>query len=357
MINIHSTIVSMGFFSGRLDLPIVTNSNSYLFETKEILAKMGNCYNPEPIDCNASLDESHVLNDFWKKLRTQSKEEKDAMLQKIAALNFTDKGYPLARYHFAAGVLIGANPNVNDYCRDTLIYKCALHKDFALCKMLLEKGACPNNKGAMGYPIFNATTVPFAQLLLEHGASVNVLTSAGYNLIANAMVFDCEPELITLYKSKGLSSLYTSSYFNGTALHALALRGNEYQKDIPKLYSKVNALFQGLNQAEIIQLIQTNQKFNGTVFDILKDQNRAGSNALKNILQKYLEQGSSLKSETEQKSDDIEECCICSDQLTIQNPPAHKLPCGHNQFCVHCIEQWKKMKEMNQTCPLCRQVI
>lgn len=43
-----------------------------------------------------------------------------------------------------------------------------------------------------------------------------------------------------------------------------------------------------------------------------------------------------------------EGCIICTEPL---DEYYDTLPCGHNQFCVHCIEQWK---ELNPTCPLCR---
>lgn len=48
----------------------------------------------------------------------------------------------------------------------------------------------------------------------------------------------------------------------------------------------------------------------------------------------------------------IGSCAICFEDLNIQD--ATQLACGHDQFHVQCIEQWKEIKPGKATCPLCR---
>ena len=52
-----------------------------------------------------------------------------------------------------------------------------------------------------------------------------------------------------------------------------------------------------------------------------------------------------------EKSSTTEQCTICMDELK-EGDTVRILPCGHNTFHRHCIDDW--LKKINRSCPLCR---
>ena len=80
---------------------------------KEKLAARGNVYAVEPKDASAPLDRQHVMNDYWKSIAaTLNQDIKNKALEQFLTINFGDLGYYLWRYHIAAALYAGANPNL-----------------------------------------------------------------------------------------------------------------------------------------------------------------------------------------------------------------------------------------------------
>lgn len=231
-------------------------SRDFLAETKDILAANNNVYIPEPVDAQASLEPQFVMNDYWRAMALQNTIKnptvKDSALKKILELQFTDFGYPLKRYHIAAAVYAGANPDVQSF-NDSALSLAIVHNDTALCKMLLEHGADANAK-SFGTPIiFNAKTKAIAELLVHFGARGDAIDGSGGSLLHQAMSEIYDPELIPLYKGRGVALNQLDKYGN-TPLDVLALYlGKGYSTDSTQ--KKVDALFAGLDEGSVKQLI------------------------------------------------------------------------------------------------------
>lgn len=250
-------------------LPIRTMDNSFFQNTKEKLQAIGNIYNPEPTSKDTPLNEEHVLNDYWKKIKQQDQTTKDAALQNILENFDSDPCYPWARCNIAAATYAGASPSVK---KSQGLCMAALKQDYQLCKLLLEKGANPNAYlPAIGPALFVVKKCNLAELFLHHGAHIYFKDSGTqFNLLMNAMEANYEPQLISLYKSKGLSPLDTNCQNNTTSLHMLAFRVTDYNHQLPDLEAKLSALFENLSQEESTELINSKQTYRGTVFDILQ---------------------------------------------------------------------------------------
>jgi ubiquitin C-terminal hydrolase len=125
-----------------------------------------------------------VLNDYWKKISLQHQEQKDAALKKIVDLNFTEKGYPLLRYHIAAAICAGANLVKGKYISP--VGDAIIMKDYFLCKLFLESGARPKNFQTKKTTFFKIKTKALAELFLQHGAQIGT-DFLGRSVISNAM--------------------------------------------------------------------------------------------------------------------------------------------------------------------------
>jgi DNA-directed RNA polymerase subunit F len=261
--------------------------NIFLQETKATLKQMGNVYSPEPKDANASLNKECVSNEYWQKIALLPDQQKNEALKKILKLNFTDDGYPLWRYHIAAAFSIaGVKPTDQDDI-DACLGDATLFQDYALCKLLLEHGANPNGRHAGDAHLFLAKKRSLAELLIKHGAQTTVKNSAGWNLLMDSMYSGKQTEMITFYRSHGISPLDTDEN-NTTALHVLAFSAGDHSKK--EIIERLSALLKDLSHNEIKQLIQVKQNYRGTVLDVLNQENKRcenGENA--EFLQKYFE--------------------------------------------------------------------
>lgn len=235
--------------------------------TKRILLQDNNIYAREPQSIKWSLERKHVMNEYWLKIETQSPEVKEAALKKILRLTFSDIGYPLLRYHIAAAVYAGANPNVEV----SEIYASALdiavlYEDLDLCSLLLEKGANPNT-AHFGKPVlFDVYQATLAELFLQHGARVDVCYARS-TLLHQVMAEPYSPLLIDLYKEKGLSPFYTDR--NGDTPLGLLLFYAAGYRNVKALSRKVRALLDGLDQESIKKLIDI------SISDVLRQRTTA----------------------------------------------------------------------------------
>lgn len=247
--------------------------NHFLINVKQLLAEMGNTYYPEPEDNNAPLDKECISNTYWKLISSlPDQTSKDEALQKIIALNFTDEGYPLWRYHIAAAISVAkANPNaMKTWDNETCLGQATFKQDYSLCKLLLEYSAHTNINYAREPLLFAVKNRAVAELLIKYGANTNVINNncVDYNLLMGAMHQGCKADLIPLYRSLGISPLHQNR-LNATALHVFAFDIHMHSKK--DILEKISALFKGLTHDEIIQLIHMRHSNRGTAFDILND--------------------------------------------------------------------------------------
>lgn len=245
-----------------------SKDNSILAETKRQLRAKGNVYDPEPSDVNAPLEEEHVMNTYWRRIK-ESKDPKvknDAFAQ-ILNLHFTDDGYALERYHKAAAVLAGADPHV-PLLLGTPLDDAAMRQDESLCRIFLQKGARPNE----GYdwrqpPLFSCKSLHLAQLFLSYGADITVKDGIGDTYLHRIMGHhEYDVALIKYVRERGLSPFDVDS-LNGTPLHSLAFSIEHHTQE--KIQEKVDALFAGLSLSETQRLVLICQNYQGIVFDIL----------------------------------------------------------------------------------------
>lgn len=248
------------FFGSLLFTPPQSASNAI-----KKLDDMGNIYNPEPTSIAAPLDEEHVLNTYWKNIGQQNQKSKDDALKNILEIDFTNSSYHLRRYHLAAATYAGANLSIQE---NEALCIAARNQDYELCKLLFEKGLVnPNITPSLPneIPLFNVKKYELAKLFLQHGANIQIRSTVDYNLLMYATASDYEPRLVSLYRSKGLSPLYTNLY-NETALYSLAQTC--FTHKIPDLKDKLFALFENLSPEESAKLINI-KSTTRTVFDQL----------------------------------------------------------------------------------------
>lgn len=286
---------SMHFLRARRDglLRPHRPAQDMLKETKEILSKMGNEFDPEPADENASLDEQRLMTDFYVRLKSKSPAEIKKLANEILSLKFTDLGRALYRYHVGALVTAGADPNtvINRLLGETLLQEAAFHCDYALCELLLKRNAKPNQESRRGTALFNCRTVKVGQLLLDHEADPKAVNISFFNETLLHHAARCsglcsEVGLIPLYQSYGVS-VFTCDHFNETPVHALASSVSSVvgvKKDDIK--RKLDALLQGLTLSEKKALLAISSNTRGTVFQLLEadfQENKGDSSAQRKI--------------------------------------------------------------------------
>lgn len=160
-------------------------------------------------------------------------------------------------------------------------------QDYPLCELFLERGANPDVEYNETPALFFVKKRSLAELFLQHNARFTLLDIGG-TLLMQSMEHCYEPELVKLYRQKGVLPLHTD-YLNGTALHRLAYKAPDYAEKIPDLYVKAMALFDGLNYQETMNLLHAKQYNGGTALDILKKQDSSAAHALSIYLQSHLE--------------------------------------------------------------------
>lgn len=324
---------------------------SQLTETQKQLLQMGNIYKDEPPkDGKIPLDAEHVMNDYWKNISTQSQDVKDAALKVMLELGFNDSDYHMARYHYAAAVLAGANPNITGiYEHKTALAEAAIKQDYLLCKLLLEHGANPNTKSATSIgrdttpAIFSCKTCKLAQLFLQHGARLDNYEES-LTPLYHCMCPSYESKLIRLYKSNSVSPFYIRPD-GATPLHILSRFLSMHETH--RIYKKVFALLADLSYEGAIRIITAKSCAKTTVLEDIQKINHPNATVLRICLQSYLDM---YKLDDSILKED-ETCVIC---MEIMQTRAFKLSCGHDQFCAACITQWEKR---SQTCPICRSTI
>lgn len=238
-----------------------------LEEVREILRADSNVYDSEPTVSTASLDEKHVMNAYWCRIKeTRDPKIINEAFKKILSLSFTDEGYPLQRYHIAAAVLAGANPHVRDFLGFPL-EGAAMRQDEDLCKVLLKHGAKPNEWKESLPPFFRCRSEKMVRLFLAHGADLKAKGQFGNTYLHHLMWnHHHEISLIPLALAAGLSP-FDLGLLNGTPLHCLAFAATDHTKE--DLEKKLAALLKGLNTAEIKRLVYMRQSNQGTVLQIL----------------------------------------------------------------------------------------
>lgn len=250
----------------------------YLKDTKAVLRKMDNVFDPEPTDENAPLNEERLMNNFYRELKGKSPEEHQKTAKEILSLKFTDNGYALYRYHVAALVMAGIDSDTisDKNFNQTLLHNAALEDDYGLCLFLLQRKADPNKDSDCGPVLFNCKTVKIAQLMLDHGADPKVNRCHGETLLHQVAgrSMSYETELISLYRSRGVSVFSVDSH-NGTAVYALAsIVSDDFGVKAGDIKKRLDVLLQGLNPKEKRALLAVSQEHGGTVFQLLETQSQ-----------------------------------------------------------------------------------
>jgi len=146
----------------------------------------------------------------------KTKEQATAALLEVMEICDGDDAYPVRRYHIAAALMAGADPNTARYCQ-SLLQDAVIAEDIELCRLLLACKANVNERGlsSLGTPLFLCRTVPMAQLLLAGQADVR-------HTLLNTVAFNhqYDAELIRLYKTHGASVLSVGNA-RRTVLHSL----------------------------------------------------------------------------------------------------------------------------------------
>ena len=260
-------------------------SNALLMSTKEALKLIGNTYAHEPTSKEAPLTEEYVLNDYWQNIAVLNRINVDianSALNYVFDLFFPDAGYPLWRYHVAAAMLAGANPNIEGRDTKHALSRAALFQDYALCKILLERGANPNVP-SYDSPLLFIKKPSLAALFLQYGAKPD------FDVLMQTMRHDYEPELISLYKNQGMSPLQTDS-LGSTILHYLVSNMAHYHKNVDLLMRKVTELFNGLSILEITALINGRSSYyDGTVLEMLAQKTGPAVIKLETLLRSYVQ--------------------------------------------------------------------
>lgn len=313
----------------------------YLSQVRQILKNDNNMYVVEPANNLASLERELVMNEYWKSVETQSPEVKKNALEKILDLPIIVKTYPLLRYHIAAALYAGADPNAKKPNSYTALVRAVQFKDLALCQLLLQKGAKTDINGCLGRPlIFDVETKAIAELFLEKGANCDMLV-AGQSLLHEVMSDRFGPNLVQLYRTKGISPFLANS-LETTPLALLAiLAGSSYYKRQSELSAKVAALLSGIDQEGIKALITPR------IFDILSKDRNPNARFMELLLRSYLLPAPAEEKPALEKNEHqaIETCPICCDE-----PVNITTECNH-KFCNACLTLWLANKN---TCPLCR---
>jgi hypothetical protein len=254
-------------------------------ETKQALQELGSIYDTPPPEINSPLEEEHVINDFWKKVKNQPQTARNSAYKKILSLKFSRDSYPEQRRQYAAAMFADADPNIPHNEEYALIHAARM-QDYPLCKLLLERGANPDVEYNETPALFFVKKRSLAELFLHHNARFTLLDIGG-TLLMQSMEHCYEPELVKLYRKKGVLPLHTD-YLNGTALHRLAYKAPDYAEKIPDLYVKAMALFDGLNYQETLHLINIKQYNGGTALDIVNKHDSPAAQALSIYLQSHL---------------------------------------------------------------------
>ena len=117
---------------------LVYNQIKLLKKKSYLSQRPTNTYNPTPSDNNAPLDATHVLNDFWKSLAGYPTALINDEFKKAAMYYGGDPNYTIRRYHIAAAVLTGADPNleIDIFSHINPLYDAALHQDYPAVRIL-----------------------------------------------------------------------------------------------------------------------------------------------------------------------------------------------------------------------------
>ena len=176
---------------------------------------------------HSPLDEKSVMNRFWSALKSQSQKDKNKAFNKYALGDdfFYDiENYPIQRYQIMAGIFAGANVNYNTSAFVLpALHKAICHNDAALVEALIKNDADPNLLNFDGVPpLFYATTLNAAQLLIKYGANPLIKLSI-FGTLLNNINFKSDPALIPYYISLGVNRNDRNTN-NDTALIAIIRR-------------------------------------------------------------------------------------------------------------------------------------
>ena len=125
-----------------------------------------------------SLASDLLENSFWDTLDHKSQQEKDSHFARYA-LNDTHwtHRYHEQRFHIAAAIQKGANPNVRLRAhQDNALNAAVAHNDLELVELLLSHNADPNACSGEHkiQPLFLAKTINMARLLMMNGALITI---------------------------------------------------------------------------------------------------------------------------------------------------------------------------------------
>ena len=164
----------------------------------------------------------------WKNLYRCDSETKTDLLEHIVKKYKKDfnakKNRPLYHTHIAFVVSAGGNPNIplmdNQYMPP--LKQALLDNNCALAKLLLQEGACPNDKRGNYIPsFFLARNVKIANLLLLQGADLHETCDSGDTVFHYILSETYPQNLISLYALYGTNLDATPLY---SPLHRLVER-------------------------------------------------------------------------------------------------------------------------------------
>ncbi|MCL4361093.1 ankyrin repeat domain-containing protein [Candidatus Dependentiae bacterium] len=203
-------------------------------------------------------------NEFWYELSKESLKKKNKILRK----EFYNNNWNCARLHIAAAIAIGADPNIKKHKTfgDRILYLALLQNDIQLIKFLLKNNTNPNAIiNILEPPLFYATTMETAQLLLDHGADPKILACDGSSLLHKLILPAYAPQLLKLFLALGLDPNHQDD-LSYTPLHQLCLFLEKYEENSPQLKIKIMALLEA--GADLTIKNNKNQTVDQTVDDI-----------------------------------------------------------------------------------------
>jgi hypothetical protein len=268
-----SSLTASEFYRSDREARKKKDQKEAFLDIKSCLERAGNVYDPEPTP-DEPLRPERYLNDYWRAVKNKSEKERADAIEMMDDIlqgewfheRVRATGYALWRLNTRAAMDVDPL-----YPRNRMIFYLNYpirNNDCSLISLLLERyPSQPEQASIATDGIAHARTVKMAQLLLAAGADVSRARRLALRLLhLCAEKPMCEPALISLYLSKGLS-IFDVDDFGQNPLHHLARTASDHSPE--QIKEKCAALFEGLCAADIVKLCTTKHREGCTPLDPL----------------------------------------------------------------------------------------